>query len=466
MLPFVLFIFLFFTSTKTTLSANLCNGTYSDENGTAIEEFVYTSVQKINYTIKINNPVLASIYTIKACNMSTGANLGSPGACDSKDIKVSSGGTLTGLPLDISSLGRLTKGLEITVIDSTISKTICTDYFPWENAPTPTPSKGISCTLDIESKSTIFYDTPISIIGKVEVFGIKNYDLTPNNPTVDCPLPDCGKNAHVHISGPNTGKDFYPKLGVTIDGSKNKSSFVADLKYGYDKGNYTATALIHAKDTDTLFDFVSTTCSIKFNVPSGIILTPTPTLTPTLTPTPTPPDYCNEPWTCKDYPDGRLLCDNKTPDCSKCSYCIPTPKPTSKVKRPTPTPPPLVALCDQLTDKEPSGKVNYRQQCTDCVGTDKPTGKLWTAIGCVPINYSGFISEIVMKTGVGIAGGVAFLYFLYGAFMILTSTGNAEKLEEAKQIITSALAGLILIIFSIFLLKTIGVDILKLPGFG
>lgn len=142
----------------------------------------------------------------------------------------------------------------------------------------------------------------------------------------------------------------------------------------------------------------------------------------------------------------------------------PSPIPTTKPGEPTYTPAPpfripsAKPLCDQL-------EVRYQAACKTCLGR-KPNGGMWTAIGCIPINLEDLIKDYIFKTGVGIAGGIAFLYFLYGAFLILTSTGNPEKIEEAKQIIMSSLSGIILILFSIFLLRVIGVDILALPGFG
>lgn len=163
-----------------------------------------------------------------------------------------------------------------------------------------------------------------------------------------------------------------------------------------------------------------------------------------ITPTPTPDiRFC--------YPDGdkeletNNVCDGKY---AACPWCPKIAKPSIEI-------PNLKPLCDQLTTEN-----NFRGKCWDC----QNTGGIWSAIGCLPTDFTVLLKNYVFKIGVGAAGGMAFIYFLYGAFIILTSSGNAEKMEEAKQIITSALAGLILIIFSVFLLRVIGIDILQIPG--
>ncbi|MBI5620202.1 hypothetical protein HY949_00295 [Candidatus Gottesmanbacteria bacterium] len=89
-----------------------------------------------------------------------------------------------------------------------------------------------------------------------------------------------------------------------------------------------------------------------------------------------------------------------------------------------------------------------------------------TAIGCISAGGTGGIIGQIFKFGTGIAGGIAFLLILFGGFQILTSTGNPEKLNEGKELIASAITGLLMILFSVFLLKFIGVDLLCIPGFG
>ncbi|MFW5703630.1 MAG: pilin [Patescibacteria group bacterium] len=92
-------------------------------------------------------------------------------------------------------------------------------------------------------------------------------------------------------------------------------------------------------------------------------------------------------------------------------------------------------------------------------------GGIWTGIGCMKTSLSGFIEETVFGIGIGIAGIVALGCIIYSAILYQTSAGNNEKLESAQEMMKSCIIGLILIIFSTFILRVIGVDILRLPGF-
>ncbi|MEK7061621.1 MAG: hypothetical protein AAB954_03085, partial [Patescibacteria group bacterium] len=74
--------------------------------------------------------------------------------------------------------------------------------------------------------------------------------------------------------------------------------------------------------------------------------------------------------------------------------------------------------------------------------------------------------SFVLKWAVGIGGGIAFLLIIYAGFMIMTSAGNPERLKAGQELLTSAISGLILLIFSVVILKIIGVDILGLNSFG
>ena len=178
-------------------------------------------------------------------------------------------------------------------------------------------------------------------------------------------------------------------------------------------------------------------------------LTMTARGTPIPTPTPAPP-------TLTPLPDCNLFPCITPGYCStsKCFTCPNCPgDPNKQQQQPVAQ---LKPICDQLD-------AQFKDKCWNCMAGGEKT---WTAIGCLPNNFDTLIRNYILVIGISIAGGTSFLYFLYGAFLILTSAGNAEMIEEAKQIILSALSGLLLIIFSIFLLRVIGVDILKLPGFS
>lgn len=111
-------------------------------------------------------------------------------------------------------------------------------------------------------------------------------------------------------------------------------------------------------------------------------------------------------------------------------------------------------LCNKhITDS------NEKTMCLQCAGNKG----IWTGIGCIQTSLSGFVGS-TFSFSIGLAGLITFLCILYSAYLIQFSAGNPERIKKAKQNLTSCIAGLLIIIFSIFILKIIGVDILRLPG--
>lgn len=94
-----------------------------------------------------------------------------------------------------------------------------------------------------------------------------------------------------------------------------------------------------------------------------------------------------------------------------------------------------------------------------CIASDGKTG-INTAIGCIPVENPDQFLGFILGWAIGIGGGIAFLLIVYASFMIMTSSGNPERLKAGQELLTSAIAGLIMLIFSIFILRVIGVDIL------
>lgn len=158
---------------------------------------------------------------------------------------------------------------------------------------------------------------------------------------------------------------------------------------------------------------------------------------------------------CREDPDNCHACNDPPGQCGgdcnllqRCVggfcvfdiiYCVnPTPDPQS-----TPMP---QARCDPVGQPPDSG--------------------VDTAIGCIPVitaTTQPFIT-FMLRWAFGISGGLAFLLILYAGYQIITSAGNPKKIAAGKELLTAAIAGLLLLIFSVYVLETIGVDILRLPG--
>jgi hypothetical protein len=89
-----------------------------------------------------------------------------------------------------------------------------------------------------------------------------------------------------------------------------------------------------------------------------------------------------------------------------------------------------------------------------------------TAIGCIPTGGKGGDSTkmlgFFMGWAVGIGGGLAFLLIVYSGFLLMTSSGNPQRVQAGKELLGAAVGGLLLLIFSVVVLRIIGVDILGL----
>jgi hypothetical protein len=105
-----------------------------------------------------------------------------------------------------------------------------------------------------------------------------------------------------------------------------------------------------------------------------------------------------------------------------------------------------------------SGRDIFATEGIFCAGGDS----INTAIGCIPFKDPtglGFMS-FFLRWGIGIGGGIALALIILAGFQIITSTGNPERLKAGQELLTSALTGLIMLIFSVFILRIIGVDLL------
>jgi len=123
-----------------------------------------------------------------------------------------------------------------------------------------------------------------------------------------------------------------------------------------------------------------------------------------------------------------------------------------------------IELCCCYPPRKFPGEISGTQPAPCKQG--EPGEGIQTALGCIPTKDPAQFVGWLLGAAIKIAGGIAFLLIILGAIKILTSAGNPENVKAGQELITSALMGLLFIIFSLFLLELIGVKILNIPGFS
>jgi hypothetical protein len=102
-------------------------------------------------------------------------------------------------------------------------------------------------------------------------------------------------------------------------------------------------------------------------------------------------------------------------------------------------------------------------------------GRQFTMLGCITSGSSvGFVGQagaptfvqVLLNVIFSLSGGLAFLYLMYGGFIILTSQADPEHLNYGRRLIYGSVVGLVLTLGSVFLVNLIGSGILHIPGFG
>ncbi len=102
------------------------------------------------------------------------------------------------------------------------------------------------------------------------------------------------------------------------------------------------------------------------------------------------------------------------------------------------------------------------------------TGTYYTQFGCFDLggegseydnpNVSANVIGRLLTMIQGVTGAIGFAYFVYGAFMVLTSQGNVDRVKAGKDAIKNALLGTIFTILSVFIVQFIASTVLAIPG--
>lgn len=151
--------------------------------------------------------------------------------------------------------------------------------------------------------------------------------------------------------------------------------------------------------------------------------------------------------------------------CDLCGYCPPNPPPQSWLK------------CKKCLYPNLSDDASLMETLKIDPQTNLPPtpalGRQYTFLGCLGGGSSfseegsgGIFVQSILNIIFSVAGGIAFLYLIYGSFIILTSQSDPEKLNYGKRIVNGAIIGLVFTLSSVLIVNFIASGILKLPEFG
>lgn len=97
--------------------------------------------------------------------------------------------------------------------------------------------------------------------------------------------------------------------------------------------------------------------------------------------------------------------------------------------------------------------------CADGLGVN-------TAFGCLMAGSPKALVSQLLGWGVSVGGGIAFLMIVFAGFQMTTASGDPKRVQAARELMVSAISGLILIVLSILLLNFLGVNVLGLGSLG
>lgn len=151
--------------------------------------------------------------------------------------------------------------------------------------------------------------------------------------------------------------------------------------------------------------------------------------------------------------------------CDLCGYCPPN------------NPPQSWSACRQCLypniNPDPAAKESLKIDTTTGLPPAAAAGRQYTFLGCLTTGSGSFqeggagnVVQALLRIVFSVVGGVAFLYLIFGAFTIITSQNNPEKMNYGKRLVYGAIIGLVFSLTSILIVNLIAGQILKIPGFG
>lgn len=240
------------------------------------------------------------------------------------------------------------------------------------------------------------------------------------------------------------------KIGSEVEVTVDKVQPNTDYQWWWKEGLFPTSHTIRPKGSDTF---------IKFSVPGSEIVLPGTRIL------------------CADIAiAGLKRCGSYSQNSVKLKFTIEPPPLDSSAcvttstgaqtaqNIPTPTPIAPPPPCSEWTDLSgtliPTGderiqNPDYSKKCASVstgLGIDIKTN---------PVDLVKSVFGIILS----LSGGIALILIIMSGYQLIFSQGNPEQVKAAQEQLTSAIVGLLFIIFSLVILQIIGADILKIPGF-
>jgi hypothetical protein len=170
---------------------------------------------------------------------------------------------------------------------------------------------------------------------------------------------------------------------------------------------------------------------------------------------------------CMSFPDGEPECGEPGPeDDEMCE------DPFNNDPDPVciPDDPETVAIEGNAREKCFSGICKEDGTCDDtlvAMACEQRAGGIScrTALGTFTADTQNF-TQSVLRLLLGLSGGILLILIIFNGYKLMASQGDPERIKDAREGIIAAIAGILLIIFSLSILQFITVDIIGIPGFG
>ncbi|MDQ6985796.1 MAG: hypothetical protein Q9M91_06520 [Candidatus Dojkabacteria bacterium] len=91
--------------------------------------------------------------------------------------------------------------------------------------------------------------------------------------------------------------------------------------------------------------------------------------------------------------------------------------------------------------------------CNNCI----IQGGIWIVIGCLDVTPLGLVTGMI-RIAFGVMGGVALIQLILAGLMY--QSGQEAKIVEAREKFFATLAGLAVLVFSVVILRIIGINVL------